>query len=81
MYKAIAALALVFSASGGLAAAAEAPVTVSSLLAQGYTVVGVITSPIGPGLFLEKGPSLYACFASETPTSSDLKTRYCKPVH
>jgi hypothetical protein len=66
---------------GSSALAAEAPVTVSSLLAQGYAVVGAIASPIGPGLFLEKGPSLYACFVVETPASPDLKTRYCKPVH
>jgi hypothetical protein len=68
-------------AAGSVAVAADAPVTVSGLLSQGYTVVGSITSPIGPGLFLVKGPSLYACFVVETPTSADLKTRYCKPVH
>ena len=74
-------LSLALALAGSAALAADAPVTVTSLLAQGYTVVGAITSPIGPGVFLEKGASLYACFVVETPTSTDLKTRYCKPVH
>ena len=81
MRAALTIAALALAALATAASAAEAPVTVSSLLSQGYTVVGSITSPIGPGLFLEKGASLYACFVAETPTSTDLKTRYCKPVH
>ena len=79
--KAIFAAAAGLSLTASAVIAADAPVTVASLLAQGYAVVGAITSPIGPGVFLEKGPSLYACFVVETPTSPDLKTRYCKPVH
>lgn len=66
-------------AIGGKALAAE--LTVDRLLAQGYTVVGTITSPIGPGVFLQKGASLELCFVSETPTSVNVTTRYCKPVH
>lgn len=64
------------------AAASPAPVvTVASLLSQGYAVTAAITSPIGPGLFLQKGSSLYLCFVAETPNSADVSTRYCKPVH
>lgn len=61
------------------ARAAEQP-TVESLLAEGYTVVSAIPSQAGPGLFLQKGTSLFACFVSETPSSAALVTRYCKPV-
>jgi hypothetical protein len=62
------------------ASAAEA-MTVDKLLADGYAVVAVMPSPAGPGLFLEKGPSVWACFVSETPDSAAITTRYCKPVH
>jgi hypothetical protein len=55
-------------------------VTVESLLAQDYVVVGTITSPIGPGLFLQEKQKLYLCFVSETPQSAAVTTRYCKPV-
>jgi len=55
-------------------------VTIKSLLAEDFTVVGSITSPIGPGVFLQKKDKLYLCFASETPTSTTVATRYCKPV-
>jgi hypothetical protein len=74
-------LALVAFAWLGSAARAEEAATVDSLLAQGYTVVGAITSQIGPGVFLEKGQSLELCFISETPSSVAVTTRYCKPVH
>ena len=64
----------------GQAAAAE-PVTVDGLLAEGYTVAAAVPSPIGPGLFLQKGPALYACFVAEKPGAPALTTVYCKPVH
>ncbi len=62
------------------AASAAEEQTVEALLAEGYAVVGAITSQIGPGLFLQKGPSLFLCFVSETPDSPGVTTRYCKPV-
>ncbi len=55
-------------------------VTVKSLLAQEFTVVGAITSKIGAGVFLQKKDKLFLCFVSETPTSASVATRYCKPV-
>jgi hypothetical protein len=61
------------------AVAAES-VTVESLLAQDYVVVGTMASPIGPGLFLQEKQKLYLCFVSETPQSVAVTTRYCKPV-
>ena len=76
-------MALALAAAGGFATNAGAAdgATVESLLSQGFTVAGAISSPIGPGLFLQKGPTLYACFVSETPNSPALTTLYCKPVH
>jgi hypothetical protein len=70
------------AALAGLAtpAVAAESVTVESLLAQDYVVVGAITSPIGPGLFLQEKQKLYLCFVSETPQSAAVTTRYCKPV-
>ena len=62
-------------------AEAQAPVTVDLLLAQGFAVVAAIPSNAGPGLFLQKGASLYVCFVAETPTSTAVNTQYCKPVH
>ena len=61
-------------------AVAAENVTVQSLLAKGYAVVGTVPSPIGPGLLLALPNSLYLCFVSETPTSPAVTTRYCKPV-
>ncbi len=62
------------------AAAAQAPVTVQALLGQDFAVVGTITSPVGPGLFLQKKADLYLCFVSETAQSTTVATRYCKKV-
>jgi hypothetical protein len=78
-FKPAASLAIALVAS--TAAMAADPITVGSLLAQGYTVSAAIPSQIGPGLFLQKGPSLFACFVSEKAGSPDLTTAYCKPVH
>jgi hypothetical protein len=71
--------AVIMGAVAAPALAAETP-TVESLLAQGYAVVGTITSQIGPGVFLQKDATLFLCFVSETPSSEAVTTRYCKPV-
>ncbi len=71
---------LVLTIGAPLAAFAEQQ-SVRSLLAAGFTIVVVMPSPAGPGLFLQKGDKLFACFVAETPTSADIATRYCKPVH
>ena len=63
--------------SGGADAAA---VTVSSLLAEGFTIEGVMPSNAGPGLLLLKGTDLWMCFVAETPSSPEIATQYCKPV-
>ena len=65
---------------GASAAQAQQGVTVKSLLAQDFAVVGTITSPAGPGVFLQKKDKLFVCFVAETPTSTTVATRYCKPV-
>jgi hypothetical protein len=70
----------VAAALAALATPAAAAETVASLLAQEYTVVGGIQSNIGVGIFLQKKEKLFLCFASETPTSPTIATRYCKPV-
>ncbi|TBW31868.1 hypothetical protein EYW49_22740 [Siculibacillus lacustris] len=54
--------------------------SVQSLLAQGYTIAGILPSPAGPGIFLQKETNLVVCFVTETPTSTEVATRYCKPV-
>jgi hypothetical protein len=75
--------ALVIAALVGLGASpagAQQPVTVKSLLAQEFAVVGTITSTAGPGVFLSKKDKLFVCFVAETPNSTAVATRYCKPV-
>ena len=69
----------ILAASGGVARGQQ-NVTVQSLLAQDFAVVGSITSPIGAGVFLQKKDRLFLCFVSETPNSPTVATRYCKPV-
>ena len=54
--------------------------SVQSLMGEGYTVAGVITSPAGPGVFLQKGSALVVCFVAEKPGSAAVDTQYCKPV-
>jgi hypothetical protein len=61
-------------------AVAQQKQTVQSLLAEGYTIVGVMPSGAGPGIFLQKAGTLIACFVAETPASEAIDTRYCKPV-
>jgi len=53
---------------------------VQSLMGDGYTVAGVVTSPAGPGVFLQKGNALVVCFVAEKPGSASVDTQYCKPV-
>jgi hypothetical protein len=65
---------------GASAANAQQAVTVKSLLAQDFAVVGSITSNAGPGVFLQKKDKLFLCFVAETPNSTAVATRYCKPV-
>jgi hypothetical protein len=59
---------------------AEELQTVQSLLKQDFAIVGAITSPAGPGLFLQKKERLFVCFVAETPQSQTVATHYCKPV-
>ena len=63
------------------AAIAQQGVTVSLLISQGYEIKGVIPSNAGPGILLQKGTDLVMCFVAETPSSDDIATQYCKPVH
>ena len=57
------------------------PMTVQSLMDDGYRVVGVVHTPTaGVGIFLQKGNALVVCFAAETPSSPTVATEYCKPV-
>ncbi len=72
------AAALVFFASPAFA---QQSTTVTSLLKDGFTLVSTIPSPAGPGLFLVKADKMIFCVIAETPTSKDVATRYCKPVH
>jgi hypothetical protein len=65
---------------GASAADAQQAATVKSLLAQDFAVVGTITSSAGPGVFLQKKDKLFLCFVAETPNSTAVATRYCKPV-
>jgi len=71
-------IALLLSASSFTASAQN--VTLESLMNEGYTVAGVIPSPAGPGVFLQKSQSLVVCFVAETPSSPTVATQYCKPV-
>ena len=74
-------LAAALAAALVSSAAAQQGVTVSSLIAQGYEIKGVMPSSAGPGIVLQKGDVVVMCFVAETPTSEDIATQYCKPVH
>jgi hypothetical protein len=74
------AVCVVISVAYSGATTAEEAVTVQSLLKQDFAIVGAITSPAGPGLFLQKKDRLFLCFVAETPSSPAVTTRYCKPV-
>jgi hypothetical protein len=77
--RAIFAIAGMLMASAGAAIAQDA-MTVASLIKQDFAIVGTVASPAGPGLFLQKKEQLFLCFVVETPQSSTVTTRYCKPV-
>ncbi len=74
------ALAIAALLSLGLGATQAQAVTVKGLLAQDFAVVGTIASTAGPGVFLQKKDKLFLCFVAETPNSTTVATRYCKPV-
>ena len=73
-------LALALLSLGATAAQAQEPVTVKSLLAQDFVVVGTFRDVAGGGIFLQKKDKLFFCLVAETPTSTTVATRYCKPV-
>jgi predicted porin len=73
-------LAAALLSLGASAAGAQQAVTVKNLLAQDFAVVGSISSNAGPGVFLQKKGKLFLCFVAETPNSTAVATRYCKPV-
>ena len=73
------ALVAAFMMFGGGAAMAQ-DMTVAAMLKDGYAIVGIIPSSAGPGIFLKKGDGLVACFVAETPSSTTIATKYCKPV-
>ena len=53
---------------------------VESLMSDGYTVAGVTQLPGGgAGVFLQKGNALIFCDVAETPSSTAVFTKYCKP--
>ena len=79
MRRSIAPLAVLVLAVTQTAGSAQT-MNVQSLMSDGYTVVGVITSPAGPGVFLQKGNALVFCDVAETPYSPTVATKYCKPV-
>ena len=63
---------------GVTAAQAQQPVTVKSLLAQEFAAHDHERGR--GGVFLQKKDKLFFCNVTETPTSTTLATRYCKPV-
>jgi hypothetical protein len=71
---------LLLLAVGQSGAFAQSANTVQSLMKDGYAVVGVIASQVGPGVFLHKGDALMLCFVAEKPNSQAVETQYCKPV-
>src|SRR5262249_51651908 len=62
------------------ASPAQQTVTVKSLLAQDFVVVGSVPSTLGAGLFLQRKDKVFLCFVSETTKSPTVTTKYCKPV-
>ncbi len=65
---------------GSSAARADDQVSVASLLKQGFDIIAVTQTSAGAGIYMRKADKLIACFAAETPTSTTISTRYCKPV-
>ena len=79
MRRNIAPLAVSVLAATQTAVSAQT-MNVQSLMGDGYTVAGVVTSPAGPGVFLQKDNALIVCFVAEKPGSPSVDTQYCKPV-
>jgi hypothetical protein len=79
MRRSIAPLAVLVLAATQTAVSAQT-MNVQSLMSDGYTVAGVVTSPAGPGVFLQKDNALVVCFVAEKPGSPSVDTQYCKPV-
>ena len=79
MIPAIAAV-LSLGATAACAQQPQQPATVKDLLAQDFVVVGTFRDAAGGGIFLQKKDKLFFCLVSETPTSTAVTTRYCKPV-
>ena len=77
-FRIVGAIALVTLSSVPMTA--QEAVTVKSLLQQDFAVVGAYSSTAGAALFLQKKDQLFLCVAAETPTSTAVETRYCKPV-
>jgi hypothetical protein len=74
---ALAALALAITQT----AVSAQTMSVQSLMSEGYTLAGIVSSPAGgASIFLQKGNALVFCYVTETPTSPTLATKYCKPV-
>ena len=78
MRAAVAIAAFVPLGAGGVQA--QQAVTVTSLPAQDFAVVGTIASNAGPGISRQKKDKLFLCFVAETPSSTAVATRYRKPV-
>jgi hypothetical protein len=80
-FRRMAVFAATFIPLSGAVAAAEEAATVQSLINQDFAIVGAVQVPAGgAGLFLQKKEQLFFCYATETPGSPTLTTRYCKPV-
>ena len=74
----LAGAALLASATAAFAQQ-PAKVTVQSLLEQGFQLVSSISTGQGAGLFFQNKDKMFFCVVAETPTT-DVTTRYCKPV-
>ena len=57
------------------------PVTFQGLIKEGFKIVSAISTPAGPGMFLQRNNDVCFCVVAETPKSANLATRYCKPVN
>ena len=79
MIRNVAPLAVLLLAVTQTAASAQT-MNVQSLMSDGYMVACVVTSPAGPGVFLQKNNALVVCFVAEKPGSAAVDTQYCKPV-
>jgi len=73
--------AIVLATAFVTGASAQDKPTVQSLIGQGFQIVGTIATQVGPGVFLQNKDKAFFCLVAETSTSSDVATRYCKPLH